>query len=63
MQKLFLILFLAGLFSFAATSCGSDSGKAHQAETEAAEAAETPASEEAAEEEMETIDSVSNQQH
>jgi len=47
--------------SFATISCSADKGNTHEAETEAAEAAETPVAEEAAENEVETIDSLQNE--
>ena len=61
MKQLVLKWIVVSLFCLATAACSSDKGNTHEAETEAAEAAETPAAEKAAENEAETIDSVSNQ--
>ena len=58
MKKLFSNLIILGFLGYATISCSADKGNTHEAETEAAEAAETPAAEEAAENEVETIDSL-----
>ena len=58
MKKSFSKLIVLGLLGFATFSCSADKGNTHEAETEAAEASETPAGKEAAENEMETIDSL-----
>ena len=60
-MKQFFFKFLIISSVCLATAACSSKGNTHEAETEAAETAETPAAEEAAENEMETIDSVSNQ--
>lgn len=65
MKKLFLMLFAAGLFSFAATSCDSSRENAAEEQTEAvedaADDADMPAMEEGAEEMEDSVDVVDPQ--
>ena len=65
MKKVFLMLFAAGLFSFATTSCDSSRENAAEEKTEAAEDvaddADMPVQEEAAEEAEDSVDTVDPQ--